>query len=244
MKKFLIIFVTVVSLSLLPLMAMAQSGDNNHGQQADKQEMTKESQQDKPALSRQQIKHLKKVTKPKNLKPITKPLNSDGRPHVRLSQEEVMLNNLATEAVNNNDYLKAEHLFGAMLQLKESNIIWYQLGRTYIKQNKCMEAKEAFVNAQTAPILDSEGVSERFVARIIETQLAEVDKLCRAKIRFQCIPGDMELSIDEGKAFKCQEHTVVSVVPGKHHISGKTESNLVQTTVDAESDKITDVTIK
>ena len=62
----------------------------------------------------------------------------------KMSTEQIMLNNQAQAAVQESKFNKAEQLFIALLELGEFNVIWYQLGKTYAREDKCIEAYDAF----------------------------------------------------------------------------------------------------
>lgn len=70
-----------------------------------------------------------------------------------MSDEQISLNKEAAEATQAGDYEKAELLFKAILRMKEFDFIWLNLGRTYAKHNKCIEAREAYSHVLGAPVL-------------------------------------------------------------------------------------------
>ncbi|MBQ9242742.1 MAG: hypothetical protein IJ165_05885 [Proteobacteria bacterium] len=135
------------------------------------------------------------------------------------SDEQIMLNNQAVEAVSSGNFKKAEQLFNAMLQIGEFNVIWMNLGRTYANQNKCLEAKEAYERVATAP-----AIKDYTVEMIQDTTrgfVRDLEAQCSSKIILNCNPPDMEVTIDGGQAFACISEPI-SLVPGKHTIYAKT----------------------
>lgn len=135
------------------------------------------------------------------------------------SDEQIMLNNQAVEAVSSGNFKKAEQLFNAMLQIGEFNVIWMTLGRTYANQNKCLEAKEAYERVATAP-----AIKDYTVEMIQDTTrgfVRDLEAQCSSKIILNCNPPDMEVTIDGGQAFACISEPI-SLVPGKHTIYAKT----------------------
>ena len=80
------------------------------------------------------------------------------------TDEQKEMNREAIEAFQRGEFYKAEQYYKAMLEKHEYNVIWYQLGRTYAKQDKCVEAYVAFHHAADAPILDEEQITPEIMA--------------------------------------------------------------------------------
>ena len=135
------------------------------------------------------------------------------------SNEQILLNNQAVEAVSSGNYKKAEQLFNAMLQIGEFNVIWMNLGRTYANQNKCLEAKEAYEHVATSP-----AIKDYSVEMIQETTagfVRELEAQCSSKVVLKCNPAEMDVTIDGGQEFKCTSEPI-ALVPGKHTVYAKT----------------------
>ena len=147
---------------------------------------------------------------------IEEPPVDDG---LTFSNEQILLNNQAVEAVSSGNFKKAEQLFNAMLQIGEFNVIWMNLGRTYANQNKCLEAKEAYDHVATSP-----AIKDYTVEMIMDTTqgfIRDLEAQCSSKIILKCNPAEMEITIDGGHEFMCST-TPISLVPGKHSIYAKT----------------------
>ncbi|MBQ1925002.1 MAG: tetratricopeptide repeat protein [Proteobacteria bacterium] len=135
------------------------------------------------------------------------------------TDDQIALNNLAQKAVLEHDYQNAEVLFKAMLQLREFDVTWYSLGRTYSRQNKCKEAYDAFERVVTAPPLEMEqGDRKKFIAAT-QNSVSELDILCSAKVTLKCDSEQM-IKIDDGDEFECTSDPI-PLVPGKHLIISK-----------------------
>ena len=79
----------------------------------------------------------------------TKPNNSE--PFVKLTPEQIALNEKAIEAQKVGDYAKAQHFIESMILIQETDISWMQLGRLYEFQGKCLMSQEAYNHVRTAP---------------------------------------------------------------------------------------------
>ncbi|MBQ1924490.1 MAG: hypothetical protein II180_00060 [Proteobacteria bacterium] len=136
------------------------------------------------------------------------------------SDEQVMLNNQAVDAVSSGNYGKAEQLFNSMLQIGEFNVIWMNLGRTYANQNKCIEAKDAYAHVFTAPKIDD--FPSDMINQTTKTFIKELEERCSSKLVLSCSPEDMTISIDSGREMKCTSEEI-ALVPGLHSVFGKTD---------------------
>ena len=156
----------------------------------------------------------------------------------KLSSEQLMLNHQAVTAVKNNEFKKAEQLYQALLQLGEFNYIWYQLGRTYARQDKCVEAYDAFSHVASAPILDPEEFPPERVRDATQKGLADLDAQCSARVVFSCHPEQMVISLDGGVEFECSTQPV-ALVPGRHSVYAKTSFGFNTLIIDAIEGQVT-----
>ena len=62
---------------------------------------------------------------------------------VKLTEQQIELNNQAIEAQQEGDLLKAQKLIESMILLGETDVAWLQLGRIYEMQKKCIGAMDA-----------------------------------------------------------------------------------------------------
>ena len=109
---------------------------------------------------------------------------SPERERVSFSIEQIMLNNEAIEAVQTGNDSRAEHLYNAILSIQENNFTWLDLGKTYARQNKCIEAYDAYHHVATAPILDNDDMTPEELMTYIQKALSELDAQCSAKAIF------------------------------------------------------------
>ena len=156
--------------------------------------------------------------------------SNKGVKHGSFTNEQLMLNNRAVEAVINKEFKKAEKLYEALLTMGEFNVVWFQIARTYTRENKCVEAYDAFSHVASAPILDDEQLTPEKVSELTEKGLSELEGLCSSKVVFRCSPAEMTLSVDGGVEFECSDKPI-PMVPGKHAVYAKTSFGFNSTTV-------------
>ena len=160
-----------------------------------------------------------------------------------MSSEQILINNEAIEAVSKGDFGKAEKLFVALQQLGEFNVVWYQLGGTYQREDKCVEAYDAYSRVADAPILDDEDYTPEVILEETKKAIATLDAQCSAKLVFTCDPPEMKLSIDNGAEFDCNSNTIPAV-PGKHFVHAKTSKGINDIEVDAIANQVNNITVK
>lgn len=136
-----------------------------------------------------------------------------------MSNEQVMLNDQAAEAQQKGDYAKAEQLFLAMQAIQELDIIYMNLGRTYSKEGKCLEAADAYSHVSSAPHYS--GFDRDMIRDTTAKFKADLDKQCSAKIVMSCNPADMTVQIDGGREMPCSTKPL-TLTPGRHSFYGKT----------------------
>ncbi|MBR4987003.1 MAG: hypothetical protein IKY83_14820 [Proteobacteria bacterium] len=157
------------------------------------------------------------------------------------SDEQILLNNQAVDAVSSGNYSKAEQLFNSMLQIGEFNIIWMNLGRTYANQNKCIEAKDAYAHVFTAPKIDD--FPSDMINQTTETFIKELDAQCSSTIVLTCSPADMTISIDSGREMPCTSEPL-AVAPGLHSVFGKTSYGFNTIAVETVKDQTVNAEIE
>lgn len=161
-----------------------------------------------------------KVSEPQ---PAPEPENKGGK----MTNEQIKLNNEAKAAVEKSDFKKAERLFVALLELGEFNAVWYQLGNTYAREDKCIEAYDAYSRVANAPILDDDVLTPDLIQSATQKGIAKLDEQCSAKIVYNCkIEAGKDsdrsnetimLSMDGGVEFPCSSKPVPAV-PGEHSV--------------------------
>lgn len=242
MKKCSVILALVVSL-LLPMTVFAQNasdGSRTHRSRSD-------SSNQASATNETSVQETAPVEESQPVEASESSESSssavDDRPHGTFSPEQLMLNNRAVEAVKEGNFKKGEQLYFALLQLGEFNVIWYQIARTYARENKCIEAYDAFNQVSKAPILDDEGFTPEAIAAFTETGLKELDAQCSSKVRFTCTPADTKLSIDGGVEFDCNSNEI-KLVPGKHAVYARTSFGFNSITVSTSAGQVKDAKVE
>ena len=160
---------------------------------------------------------------------------------VDFSDEQIMLNNQAVDAANAGNYKKAEQLYNAMLQIAEMNVIWANLGGTYLKEGKCLEAAEAYKNVWTSPKI-SQIPAEQIEAGAT-AKLKELERQCNAQVVLNCPPAEMTVTIDGGAERPCSPEPL-ALMPGRHAVFAQTSYGFTTVAVDAEPNQTTQVAIE
>ncbi|MBO4351189.1 MAG: hypothetical protein J6A01_09630 [Proteobacteria bacterium] len=168
---------------------------------------------------------------------------SPDRERVSYSIEQIMLNNEALEAIQTGNYSRAEHLYNAILSIQENNFTWLELGQTYARLNKCIEAYDAYHHVATAPILDDENSTPEIINEATQKALVNLDAQCSAKAIFYCDPEDTILSIDGGKALNCSKKQI-PLVPGMHTVYAQTSYSFDTKVFELQSNQTTDIKIR
>ena len=232
MKKLSLILALMAGL-LLPLTAVA---DPDSTSQSTKSDQKKSSDKDKKAK--------------KDDKKAKKSDSASAEPEtvkVKMTNEQIKLHIEAIAAIEESDFGKAERHFVALLELGELNYGWYQLGNIYGKQNKCMEAYDAYSRVANAPILDDDVLTPDLIQSATQKGIAELDEVCSAKVVFDCkcdTPHmhEIMLSIDDGDEFACSSKPI-PVVPGIHSVYARTSFGVNTYEFDAIKDKIIEISI-
>ena len=146
--------------------------------------------------------------------------NSKTEQNNSFSAEQIYLNNEAYDATAAGDFDKAEILYKALLKLGEFNIVWMNLGRTYLSENKCIEARDAFAHVSTSPKIAD--IPAETIAAKTKDYIKELNAKCSSSVILNCKPADMLVSIDGGQEMRCTDKAIY-VVPGQHSIFGRTD---------------------
>ena len=163
---------------------------------------------------------------------------SDG---LDMREDQQMLNDQAAEATRKGDYAKAEQLFLAMLAIQELDFVYMNLGRTYAKEGKCLEAAEAYSKVNSAP--HYVGFERQMIRDTTSQFVNDLKGQCSARIVMSCNPADMMVQIDGGKEMKCTS-TPLALTPGRHSFYGKTGYGFNTVTVEAAASQTTEAKIE
>ena len=141
---------------------------------------------------------------------------------VELSEYQLNANNEGVRALVEKDYSKAVGSFESSLRLGEANITWLNLGRTYQKMGRCLDARNAYEKAKTAPPVSSPTIDE--VEKVRTAYASELPKVCPAVVTVKCTSG---LTIN-GTPSECnQPH---EVPPGAHTFAAAGNEKTVELT--------------
>ena len=135
------------------------------------------------------------------------------------SPEQITLNNQAVEATDAKDFAKAEQLYIANLTLGEFDLTWLNLGRTYAKQGKCLEARDAYARVPASEKVVNKGKVVD-LTEIYAQYTQELEEQCNAPVTFKCETPEMVVSIDGGAAFPCDAAQSYLIEPGMHTFIG------------------------
>ncbi|MEZ4459953.1 MAG: tetratricopeptide repeat protein [bacterium] len=127
---------------------------------------------------------------------------------VELSEYQLNANNEGVRALVEKDYSKAVGSFQSSLRLGEANITWLNLGRTYQKMGRCLDARDAYEKAKTAPPVASPTLDE--VEKVRTAYASELPAVCPAVVTVKCDSG---LTIN-GTPSTCNEPH--EIPPGTH----------------------------
>lgn len=136
---------------------------------------------------------------------------------VKPSAEQVAKNAEAIKAVQRGDFNKAIALFEASLELGELNITYLNLGRTYQRAGRCVDAQRTFDKVTRAPKVAVPNPSA--VATKVSTYRGELNKQCPGRLTLQCKPAEgVTIVIDESKPLPCNEARSLPLTPGEHEV--------------------------
>ncbi len=119
---------------------------------------------------------------------------------VQLSDYQINANDSGVKALIAQDFPSALANFQASLRLGEANITWLNLGRTYQKMGRCMEAKDAYAKAQDAPVISSPSPAE--IASILKAYSDELPEVCPSTVTIKCEEG-VKNPVLNGAAVTC-----------------------------------------
>ena len=134
----------------------------------------------------------------------------------------------AMDAFKTGNYKLAEELFKDAIAIEESDVLWLNLGRTYMRQNRCLEAQNAYAKvnlAQAKPI-----VIDKY-----EEYRKDLILMCTCEVQIVCYQSDAQIYIDNVSAeIKCGEK--VMLTPGVHIFREESSAENLVTNVELESD--------
>ena len=95
----------------------------------------------------------------------------------------------AMDAFRDGNYKLAEELLKNALSIEETDVLWLNLGRTYMRQNRCIEARNAYAKVnlgQAMPI-----VIEKY-----EEYQRDLVKICSYDVEFICTAPNVKIYVD------------------------------------------------
>ena len=223
MRKFSFILALLAGF-MLPLTAVAQDSSRKASSSKSSKSSKKSSSKDKGATEE-----------------VAEPAAAPEPDKLSFSDEQTMLNNQAVEATEKGNYSKAEQLFKAMLEIREFNITWMNLGQTYASQGKCIEAAEAFSKVAGAARISD--YSHEEITSYTNQYVKSLAQKCSAKVVLKCKPAEMTVSFDGGKKVKCSSKPI-ALVPGRHSIYGETSFGFNTIGVELPANQTTETEIE
>ena len=139
-----------------------------------------------------------------------------------------MLQKQAMDAFKDGNYKLAEELLKNALSIEESDVTWLNLGRTYMRQNRCVEARNAYAKVnlgQALPIV---------VEKYGEYQ-KDLIRICSCEVDFICTAPDVKIYVDNfdiGSA--CGES--IHLTSGLHSFREENASGSLNRLMELESD--------
>ena len=150
----------------------------------------------------------------------------------------------ATSEFKSENFKQAESLLETIIYINEFDLMWFQLGKAYDRENKCMDAYNAFGRVAAAPSMPKDvgdEIPKDQLINLTKDAVATLNDKCTAKVRFVCDPPEMDLSVDGGMEFKCSDEVRPFTV-GRHAIYARTSfgfSNMAMNVTDrAEGHRI------
>lgn len=157
------------------------------------------------------------------------------------TSEQIMLNNRAVDATNKGNFKDAELYYKAMLKMAEFDAIWANIGSTYSRQGRCIEARRALQKAETSPSVVE--IPHEFVMTKVAEYSAEIEEKCTAPVVLHCITPNMTITIDGGDEFECNSDTLY-LTPGAHSIYASTSFGFSNIRTEAKNESIVTVPIE
>lgn len=159
---------------------------------------------------------------------------------VKLTEQQIELNNQAIEAQQEGDLLKAQKLIESMILLGETDVAWLQLGRIYEMQKKCIGAMDAYDHAKRAP--STMDVPHDVVLQKMLDNEDSLRQTCSSVLVFDCKTPNMTITVDDDLPIKCNSEPHY-VTEGRHNVHAKTDkgSSVVTVTLSLEKTKVMSV---
>lgn len=155
-----------------------------------------------------------------------------------LSQTQFKYNEQGTAQSKDGRYEEAIASFKLALAIKDYNLLYLNLGRAYAKRGWCGQAKEAYGRVERAPALAVPTREE--VNQVLKAFSAELDAACSAKIKLECEPATMRVSIAGADPIAC-DGAPVPVLPGAVEIVGVRGAERVEQLASAPQGEVTTV---
>lgn len=132
-------------------------------------------------------------------------LAQDDREAVKLSTEQINLNNRAVQLLSKEPPRTQEAISlvrAALVVGEKGDLLYLTLGRAYLLDGQCPEALEQFEQVERAP--EVEGLPEEFIPIQLRKYRQELRDRCPGTLRVRCEPAGLELKL-RGEALACGE---------------------------------------
>ncbi len=129
------------------------------------------------------------------------------------SETQLRYNNDGVLRMQANDYEGAVARFQSSLAVGELNITYLNLGRSYFRLGRCLEAKEALDAVETAPKVASPSPAE--ISAALGNFRKDYEELCTATVVFNCSEPS-QVGIGKSKPRLCEGKLEWPVSAGTH----------------------------
>jgi hypothetical protein len=129
------------------------------------------------------------------------------------SETQLRYNNEGVLKMQDNDYEGAVARFQSSLAVGELNITYLNLGRSFYRLGRCVEAREAFDRVTDSPKVASPSPAE--ITTALENFRNDLDEICTATIVFVCAETS-RVGVDKAKPRVCEGELPWTVTAGKH----------------------------
>lgn len=129
------------------------------------------------------------------------------------SETQSRYNNEGVLKMQENDYEGAVARFQSSLALGDLNITYLNLGRSYFRLDRCLEAREAFEAVESAPAVASPTPAE--IAAALEKFRTDLDDDCTGTVVFAC-DAPTKVALNGAKARVCEGELAWPVKAGTH----------------------------
>ncbi len=169
---------------------------------------------------------------------IALPLPGWAQTSTELTKSQLEYNNRGVTLINEGKYDEALGYFQSSLAVGEANVTYLNIGRTYTRMGRCVNAATAFAKVESAPAVASPSSDE--IAKILKRYRSDLDETCSSRLRLRCPDAKIAVAIDSSPAIDCPE-LPVPVTPGAHRVQVSYQGRQEVHTVEAAAGEIAEL---